>query len=86
MANNIKGPFAYKRSVLGDCTYCGEPLTNEMQSVSCDHCGEGYHVACARNADELFVHVESHLFRSNSYRLECPSCEEYWSIGFDPRE
>ena len=72
--------------MLGDCTYCGDPLTNELQSVSCDHCGEGYHVECAEAADELFVHVESHLFRSDTYRLECPSCEEYWSISFDPRE
>jgi len=72
-------------SVLGDCDYCGEPLTNELQSVSCKHCGEGFHVQCARDQDELSVTVESSLFSSDSYRIECPFCDLSWSAGFDPR-
>jgi len=71
--------------VLGDCSYCSDPLTNELESVSCDHCGEGFHAKCARDAGELSVTVESHLFRSNTYRIGCPNCELSWSIGFDPR-
>jgi len=73
-------------TVLGDCIYCGELLTNELQSVACDHCGEGFHIECARERDEFVVDVESHLFSSNSYKINCPNCGDSWSVGFDPRE
>jgi predicted RNA-binding Zn-ribbon protein involved in translation (DUF1610 family) len=72
--------------VLGDCTYCGDPLTNELASVSCDHCGEGFHVECARDEGEFSVTKNSGLLRSTSYEVHCPNCEEDWSMGFDPRD
>ncbi|MBX0286313.1 hypothetical protein [Haloarcula salinisoli] len=71
--------------MLGDCDYCGDPLTNELQSVTCDHCGEGFHVECAREAGELSVTVESKLLGSDNYRIECPFCDLSWSAGYDPR-
>ena len=71
--------------MLGDCDYCGDPLTNELQSVTCEHCGGGFHVQCARDAGELSVEVESRVLRSNTYRIDCPFCELSWSAGFDPR-
>ncbi|MBX0322068.1 hypothetical protein EGH21_03380 [Halomicroarcula sp. F13] len=72
--------------MLTDCPYCGDPLTNELQSVTCDHCGEGFHVPCARDAGEFAVEEESHFLRSNTYRIDCPNCGDSWSTGFDPRE
>jgi len=71
--------------VLGNCGYCGDLLTNELEAVTCDHCGEGFHVECARDAGELSVTVESNLLSSNSYRIECPNCDLSWSAGYDPR-
>lgn len=72
--------------MLGDCTYCGDPLTNQLASVSCGHCGKGFHVACAREEDELSVTANSRLFRSTTYTVDCPNCGDSWSVGFDPRE
>jgi len=71
--------------VLGDCPYCDEPLTTERQSVTCDHCGDGFHVACAESARELTVEERSHLLRSNTYAVDCPQCGGTWEVGFDPR-
>nr|WP_135301925.1 RING finger protein [Halomicroarcula amylolytica] len=72
--------------MLGDCIYCSDRLTSELQSVTCDHCGTGFHVACARDAGELSVEEKAHFLRSNTYHVECPDCGERWNAGFDLRE
>jgi len=71
-------------TVLGDCIYCDERLANEKKSVTCEHCGDGYHVPCAQAADGFDVTEESHLLRSSTYEITCPRCGETWSVGFDP--
>ncbi|WP_276270809.1 hypothetical protein [Haloarcula litorea] len=72
--------------MLSDCIYCGDRLTNELQSLTCDQCDEGFHVPCAREAGEFSVAEESHFLRSNTYAVDCPNCGGCWSVGFDPRE
>jgi uncharacterized Zn-finger protein len=72
-------------TVLGDCPYCNERLTNAKKSVTCDHCGEGFHIECARDIEGFEVTVESHLLRSDTYSITCPNCERDWEVGFDPR-
>ncbi|MFC7075603.1 MULTISPECIES: hypothetical protein [Haloarcula] len=52
----------------------------------CDHCGEGFHIECARDVDSFEITVESHLLRSDTYTITCPNCAEAWEVGFDPRE
>jgi len=72
--------------VLGNCPYCGDLLTSELRSVMCDHCGDGFHIQCASDADEFSVEVNSSLFGSTSYTIDCPNCADSFTIGFDPRE
>ena len=86
VAPYYKTVVCIREDVLGDCTYCGDPLTNELESVSCDHCGDGFHIQCARDEGELSIDAESHLFRSTTYKIQCPNCDDAWSVGFDPRE
>ena len=72
--------------MLGDCPYCGDRLTSELRSVTCDSCGDGFHGQCASDAGELSVEVNSGLSGSTDYTVDCPDCEDSSSIGFDPRE
>ncbi|MFB6188277.1 MAG: RING finger protein [Halapricum sp.] len=71
---------------LNECRYCGKKLATGGRVVSCEACETGFHVECAKRADELMVDVTSRLLRSDTYEIECPDCGARWNLGFDPSD